>query len=164
MRAYIKKSALIGIFLIARERHKKEAFALLFGRKTRNSYRIDYVSGTVYYRPYFTRLTYDIRKLFHLAEAVIDLKKLFCLGDMHSHTDYRNVIPIAAPSPEDIGSMREDSLYIVVAISNVPLRKRATVTKRKKSLIMRYCDYQAIVSAYIKVGDSAVTVPLTMEG
>lgn len=117
MKVYLSENAFMGLLLSSAEVFKKESLGYLLGYRLDDRYIVEYAFSLQTARRK-RRGVISHRKDEKKIESILSsFAKLQIVGDFHSHTPYGHAKGIAVPSPDDIKSMKEDNLYIIIAIN-----------------------------------------------
>lgn len=118
MRVYIAENAFIDVLLSSAEVYRKECLGCLLGYKLEDRFIVEHAfSFQTANRRHKEVVVLD--KNHKKIEPILDmLDKLQIIGDFHSHTQFGPTKGLPVPSEEDVAGMKENHIYLIVAINN----------------------------------------------
>ncbi len=146
----LSPSAFVLMVLSAIEVYHMETFGLLLG------YRGDrfYVELAIPLQS-AKRSVYWTKPREEREERIIELSEKLglgyeILGDYHSHCDIKGSKAIACPSSEDLASMEEGNLYIILAVNRIRRKQRWRILS-DGSLSGTVGDYHIKIAAFTPI-------------
>jgi len=119
---YISEQAFLALLFAAAEVYRRESYGLLFGHAQPGKI---IVSGALAYQTAerrFSEVSLFQRRNKVIQSLIARFPKHEYLGEFHSHADFRGREAQAALTPEDLDSMADSEIALVVAIN--PKRRR----------------------------------------
>ncbi len=123
MKVYLSENAFMGLLLSSAEVFKKESLGYLLGYRLDDRFIVEYAFSLQTARRKRREVMFHDRDQKKIEPILSNFSKLQIVGDFHSHTPYGNEKGIAIPSPVDIKGMKEDNLYIIIAINELRVSK-----------------------------------------
>lgn len=163
MKATISEEAFLGLVLSAIEVYKRECLGLLLGYRMDGGFLVEYAI------PYQTAERghngVGIKDKYgrRFREALKALHKWDLVGDFHSHPQYGLAKGNPSPSCDDVQDIREDSLFIIIAI-NDRLKRQPFTENRDGTISGVLGDHHLKLAAFYKgQGRRIARVPLTCQ-
>jgi len=118
MRVYLSENAFIDILLSSAEVYRKECLGYLLGYRLEDRFIVEHAfSFQTATRRHKGVVVHE--KNHKKIEPILDkFEKLQIIGDFHSHTQFGPTKGLPFPSEEDIAGMKQDLIYLIIAINN----------------------------------------------
>ena len=118
MRVYLSENAFIDILLSSAEVYKRECLGYLLGYRLEDRFIVEHAfSFQTAARRHKGVIVQD--KNHKKIEPILDrFDRLQIIGDFHSHTQFGPTKGLPVPSEEDLKSMKEGQIYLIVALNN----------------------------------------------
>lgn len=118
MRVYLSENAFIDILLSSAEVYRKECLGFLLGYRLEDRFIIEHAfSFQTATRGHKGVIVLD--KNHKKIEPILErFDRLQIVGDFHSHTQFGATKGLTVPSEEDIRSMKDGLVYLIIAINN----------------------------------------------
>ncbi|HAM53136.1 MAG TPA: hypothetical protein DCP92_21470 [Nitrospiraceae bacterium] len=151
MKVYLSENAFVDILLSSAEVYKRECLGFLLGYRLEDRFIVEHAfSFQTANRRHKGVIVLD--KNHKKIEPILErFDRLQIIGDFHSHTQFGTTKGLPVPSGEDIQGMKEDLIYLIVAINN----NEKTVgwgEKRDGTISGSVADFFFKISAYFLNG------------
>jgi len=147
MKVYLSENAFMGLLISSAEVFKRESLGYLLGYRLHDRFIIEYAFGLQTARRKRRGVIFYHKDEKKIQPILANFSKLQIVGDFHSHTPYGDKKSVPIPSPEDIRSMEEDNLYIIVAINELS-KTRAWKENKDGSISGSMGNFFFKISAY----------------
>ena len=155
MRVYISENAFVAMLLSSAEVYKKECLGFLLGYRLEARFIIGNAFGFQAADRRHNGVVYSDAQKRKIDPILEKFDKLQIIGDFHSHTQFGTNRGIPCPSREDIDSMAQEHIYLIVAINNN--RKTLSWAENRDSTISGTVDnFFFKISAYFLNGNASV--------
>jgi len=118
MRLYLSENAFIDLLLSSAEVYKKECFGFLLGYRLEDRFIVEHAFSIQTANRKRRTVTYNRKNHRKIEPILAKFDKLQKIGDFHSHTQFGSAKGLSIPSEEDIQSMVENNIYVIIAINN----------------------------------------------
>lgn len=155
MRVYLSENAFVDLLLSSAEVYRKECLGFLLGYKLEDRYIVEHAFSyqTASRRP--KGVMYHDRSQKKIEPILARLDRLRIIGDFHSHTQFGSRKGLPYPSDEDLLSMSQSHIYLIVAINNT--KKAKPWAENKDTTISGSVeDFFFKISAYFLNGTSSL--------
>ena len=155
MRVYLSENAFIDLLLSSAEVYKKECLGFLLGYKLEDRFIIEHAFSfqTASRKP--KGVASHDRSHKKIEPILSRFDRLQIIGDFHSHTQFGTNRGLPSPSQEDVDSMTQEHIYLIVAINNN--RKTLSWAENRDSTISGTVDnFFFKISAYFLNGNASV--------
>lgn len=118
MRVYLSENAFLDLLLSSSEVYKRECLGFLLGYKLEDRFIVEHAFSfqTATRKPKgVTSLDKSHKKI---EPILAQFDRLQIIGDYHSHTQFGMTRGLSSPSKEDITGMKQEHIYLIVAINN----------------------------------------------
>jgi len=153
MRVYLSENAFLDLLLSSAEVYKKECLGFLLGYKLEDRFIIEHAFSfqTADRKPKgVTSLDQSHKKI---EPILAQFDRLMIIGDYHSHTQFGMTRGLPRPSEEDITGMKQEHIYLIVAINNNNKTMR-WAENRDNTISGSVGDFFFKISAYFLNGAS----------
>ena len=118
MRVYLSENAFLDLLLSSAEVYKRECLGFLLGYRLEDRFIVEHAFSfqTASRRP--KGVISNDRSHQKIDPIIARFDRLQIVGDFHSHTQFGEQRGLAFPSSEDIASMTQDKIYLIVAINS----------------------------------------------
>ena len=147
MKVYLSENAFMGLLISSAEVFKRESLGYLLGYRLHDRFIVEYAFGLQTARRKRRGVIFHHKDEKKIQPILANFSKLQIVGDFHSHTPYGDKKGVPVPSPEDIRSMEEDNLYIIVAINELS-KTRAWKENKDGSISGSMGNFFFKISAY----------------
>ncbi|MFZ5908234.1 MAG: Mov34/MPN/PAD-1 family protein [Nitrospirota bacterium] len=118
MRLYLSENAFIDLLLSSAEVYKRECFGFLLGYRLEDRFIVEHAFSIQTANRKHRAVTYNRKNHRKIEPILAKFDKLQKIGDFHSHTQFGSAKGLPIPSQEDIQSMVENNIYVIIAINN----------------------------------------------
>jgi len=118
MRVYLSENAFIDLLLSSAEVYKRESLGFLLGYKPEDRFIIEHAFSFQTARRKHKGVVFQHKNHKKIEPILEKFDRLQIIGDFHSHTQFGVTKGLPIPSDEDIKEMREEHIYLIVAINN----------------------------------------------
>lgn len=118
MRLYLSENAFIDLLLSSAEVYKRECFGFLLGYRLEDRFIVEHAFSIQTANRKHRTVTYNRKNHRRIEPILAKFDKLQKIGDFHSHTQFGLAKGLPIPSAEDIQSMVENNIYVIIAINN----------------------------------------------
>jgi len=153
MRVYLSENAFLDLLLSSAEVYKKECLGFLLGYKLEDRFIIEHAFSfqTADRKPKgVTSLDQSHKKI---EPILAQFDRLMIIGDYHSHTQFGMTRGLPRPSEEDVTGMKQEHIYLIVAINNNNKTMR-WAENRDNTISGSVGDFFFKISAYFLNGAS----------
>jgi proteasome lid subunit RPN8/RPN11 len=127
---FLTDRAFIGIIVSSVEVFRNECLGLVLGYKESDRMTVEYAIPFQSAKRKKGSVEANVRRDTMCKELLPELSHLEQLGYYHSHTQYGNSRAVAEPSKQDLLSMVEGSIDIILAVNKTKRRKDWTMDAR----------------------------------
>ena len=118
MKVYLSENAFIDILLSSAEVYRKECLGFLLGYRLEDRFIVEHAFSFQTANRKHKAVVVHEKNHKKIAPILSRLDKLQIIGDFHSHTQFGPSKGLPIPSEEDIAGMKQDQIYVIVAINN----------------------------------------------
>jgi len=154
MRVYLAENAFIDILLSSAEVYKKECLGFLLGYRLEDRFIIEHAFSFQTATRRHKGVIFGDKSHRKIEPILERFDRLQIVGDFHSHTQFGTTKGLPVPSEEDVKSMKEGMVYLIVAINNN--EKTATWSEKRDGTISGSVgEFFFKVSAYFLTQNTA---------
>lgn len=118
MRVYLSENAFIDLLLSSAEVYKRESLGILLGYKPEGRFIIEHAFSFQTARRKHKGVVFQHKNHKKIEPILEKFDRLQIIGDFHSHTQFGVTKGLPIPSEEDVREMKEDQIYLIVAVNN----------------------------------------------
>lgn len=118
MRVYLSENAFIDILLSSAEVYRRECLGYLLGYRLEDRFIVEHAFSFQTANRKHKGVAVHEKNHKKIEPILGKFEKLQIIGDFHSHTQFGPTKGLPFPSEEDIVSMKEGLIYLIIAINN----------------------------------------------
>lgn len=164
MKVELSKIAFLGILASTLETYKKESIGLLFGSKSKKIIKVKLAFPPQTAKRFFARAEIDTKAEKRLISIFQNFAHMKLLGFFHSHPEWGDIMGEIKLSEEDINSLQNGEIGIVITI-NKTKRNHEWHYNIDKTLSGTVDHYFFKIACYLKTlneNSSSKVIPLKL--